>query len=239
MIELREVFCSYTHGEQSVPALENLSLSVPDGSFTAILGANGSGKTTLAKLLNALILPDAGVVSVDGTLSDDTTRTKIRCTAGMVFQNPENQIIGDTVEDDIAFGPENLGLGTEEIGKRVEEAISLTGLENLRYRNPQTLSGGQMQRLAIAGVLAMKPKYIILDESLCMLDSQSGDEILAKLEQLNREQGLGIILITHDIRECAYADYMYVLSKGKVVLEGQAWELASETEKLGALGVRC
>ena len=200
MIRLEGVGYSYPDAPD-VPVLRNLDLEVADGSFIAVRGPNACGKSTLAKLLNRLIMPCSGSVSADGIV-------------GMVFQNPENQIIGDTVEDDIAFGPENLGLPTEEIRQRVDGAVLLAGLEGLRYRNPLTLSGGQMQRLAIAGVLALKPECIVLDESLSMLDSESKKEVLQVLRRLNREEGLSIILITHDIRDCADAGFIYELEEG-------------------------
>ena len=202
MIRLEGVGYSYPDAPD-VPVLRNLDLEVADGSFIAVRGPNACGKTTLAKLLNGLIPPSSGSVSADGIV-------------GMVFQNPENQIIGDTVEADIAFGPENLGLQTDEIRERVDVALALAGLEDLRYRNPLTLSGGQMQRLAIAGVLALKPECIVLDESLSMLDSESKKEVLQVLRQLNREEELSIILITHDIRDCADATCIYELEKGKL-----------------------
>ena len=202
MIRLEGVGYSYPDAPD-VPVLRNLDLEVADGSFIAVRGPNACGKSTLAKLLNRLIMPCSGSVSADGIV-------------GMVFQNPENQIIGDTVEDDIAFGPENLGLPTEEIRQRVDGAVLLAGLEGLRYRNPLTLSGGQMQRLAIAGVLALKPKCIVLDESLSMLDRESKEDVLQVLRRLNREEGLSIILITHDIRDCADAGFIYELEEGKL-----------------------
>ena len=202
MIRLEGVGYSYPDAPD-VPVLRNLDLEVADGSFIAVRGPNACGKSTLAKLLNGLIPPSSGSVSSDGVV-------------GMVFQNPENQIIGDTVEDDIAFGPENLGLPTEEIRQRVDSAVSLTGLEGLKNRNPLTLSGGQMQRLAIAGVLALKPKCIVLDESLSMLDRESKEDVLQVLGRLNREEGLSIILITHDIRDCADAECIYELEEGKL-----------------------
>ena len=199
----------------SVSVLSNLDLEIADGSFTAILGPNASGKSTLAKLLNALILPTEGTISIDGiTIKPDAETLKsIRCTVGMVFQNPENQMIGDTVESEVAFGPENLGLTTEEIRKRVDEALGLMGLENIRKRNPQELSGGQLQKLAIAGALALKSRYIVLDESLCMLDSRTKAEVLEVLRRLNKEQKTAIILITHDRRDCEGADKIFELER--------------------------
>ena len=202
MIRLEGVGYSYPDAPD-VAVLRDLDLEVPDGSYIAIRGPNACGKSTLAKILNSLMPACPGSFSSDGTV-------------GMVFQNPENQIIGDTVEDDIAFGPENLGLPTDEIRERVDCAIALTGLESLRHRNPLTLSGGQMQRLAIAGVLALKPECIVLDESLSMLDSESKKEVLQVLKKLNREAGLSIILITHDIRDCSDACCIYELEKGKL-----------------------
>ena len=202
MIKLEGVGYSYPDAPDA-PVLCNLDLEIPDGSFIAILGPNACGKSTLAKILNSLIPPCQGSVSADGIV-------------GVVFQNPENQIIGDTVEADVAFCPENLGLPTDDIRARVDDALALTGLEDLRHRNPLTLSGGQMQRLAIAGVLALKPRCIVLDESLSMLDSESKNEVLQVLKRLNREEGLSIVLITHDIRDCADATCIYELEKGKL-----------------------
>ena len=202
MIRLEGVGYSYPDAPD-VTVLRGLDLEIADGSFIAICGPNACGKSTLAKLLNRLMPPCSGSVSSDGIV-------------GMVFQNPENQIIGDTVEDDIAFGPENMGLPTEEIRRRVDGAVLLTGLDGLRHRNPFTLSGGQMQRLAIAGVLALNPECIVLDESLSMLDRESKEEVLRVLRRLNREEGLSIILITHDIRDCADAGCIYELEEGKL-----------------------
>lgn len=214
MIRLEGVGYSYPDAP-SVSVLRNLDLEIADGSFTAILGPNASGKSTLAKLLNALILPTEGSVSIDGiTVKPDAeTLKQIRCTVGMVFQNPENQMIGDTVESEVAFGPENLGLPTEEIRERVDEALGLMGLRDCRKRNPSELSGGQLQKLAVAGALALKSRYIVLDESLCMLDRQSKAEVLEALMRLNKEQKLSIILITHDRSDCAGADFIYELEK--------------------------
>ena len=214
MIRLEGVGYSYPDAP-SVSVLRNLDLEIADGSFTAILGPNASGKTTLAKLLNALILPTEGSVSIDGITvrPDAETLKKARCAVGLVFQNPENQMIGDTVESEVAFGPENLGLPTEEIRKRVDEALGLMGLQDCRKRNPSELSGGQLQKLAVAGALALKSRYIVLDESLCMLDRQSKAEVLEALMRLNKEQNLSIILITHDRSDCTGAERIYELEK--------------------------
>ena len=214
MIRLEGVGYSYPDAP-SVSVLRNLDLEIADGSFTAILGPNASGKSTLAKLLNALILPTEGSVSIDGITvrPDAETLKKVRCAVGMVFQNPENQMIGDTVESEVAFGPENLGLPTEEIRKRVDEALGLMGLQDCRKRNPSELSGGQLQKLAVAGALALKSRYIVLDESLCMLDRRSKAEVLEALMRLNKEQNLSIILITHDRSDCTGAERIYELEK--------------------------
>lgn len=214
MIRLEGVGYSYPDAP-SVSVLRNLDLEIADGSFTAILGPNTSGKSTLAKLLNALILPTEGSVSIDGITvrPDAETLKKARCAVGLVFQNPENQMIGDTVESEVAFGPENLGLPTEEIRKRVDEALGLMGLQDCRKRNPSELSGGQLQKLAVAGALALKSRYIVLDESLCMLDRQSKAEVLEALMRLNKEQNLSIILITHDRSDCTGAERIYELEK--------------------------
>lgn len=221
MITIQDV--GYRYPGQDGFALRNLNMEIADGSYVAILGPNASGKSTLARLLNALLIPSEGSICVDGNTIDNTIRpdspllAQIRCAVGMVFQNPENQVIGDTVGQDVAFGPENLGLPTEEIRSRVDQALGLMGLDGLRNRNPLDLSGGQLQRLAIAGALALKSRYLILDESLCMLDRQSKTEVLDVLKRLNEEEKLGIILITHDRRDCRDARLIYELKEGKLI----------------------
>lgn len=220
MITLQHV--GYRYPGQDGFALRDLNIEIADGSYVAILGPNASGKSTLARLLNALLIPYEGIIAIDGNVLDSTIKPdapvlrSVRCLVGMVFQNPENQVIGDTVEQDVAFGPENLGLPTEEIKKRVSEALELMNLNCLRNRNPLELSGGQLQKLAIAGALALKSRYLILDESLCMLDRQSKDEVLDVLKRLNEEEKLGIILITHDRRDCRDAKCVYELKEGKL-----------------------
>ena len=220
MIALQDV--GYRYPGQDVFALRDLNMEIADGSYVAILGSNASGKSTLARLLNALLIPSEGMISVDGNVLESTTKPdspvsgRIRCAVGMVFQNPENQVIGDTVEQDVAFGPENLGLPNPEIRNRVEEALSFMDLEKLRDRNPLELSGGQLQKLAIAGALALKSRYLVLDESLSMLDRQSKEEVLDVLKRLNDEEKLGIILITHDRRDCRDARCIYELKEGKL-----------------------
>ena len=244
MISLRGVRFRYPDNPEGNAALSGIDLDIADGAFTAILGASGSGKSTLAKILDALLIPTAGTVSVDDLVIDSAARPtgellmKVRSTVGMVFQNPVNQIIGDTVEQDVAYGPSNLGLDHAEIVRRTDAALRTMGLVELRLRNPAHLSGGQMQRLAIAGALAMGTRHIVLDESLSMLDPQGRDEVLANLRRLNREEGLGIIMISHDARDCAGCDRFIVLDKGRIAMEGSPEDLALKKDVLRALGVR-
>ena len=244
MIGLRGVRFRYPDEPEGDAALSDIDLDIADGSFTAILGAAGSGKSTLARILDALLIPTAGTVSVDGLVIDGTSGPsrdllmKVRSTVGMVFQNPVNQIIGDTVEQDVAYGPANLGLDHDEIVRRTDAALRTMGLEDLRLRNPVHLSGGQMQRLAIAGALAMGTRYVVLDESLSMLDPQGRDEVLANLGRLNSEEGLGIVMISHDVRDCAGCGRFIVLDKGRIAMEGCADDLSAMKDELRALGVR-
>jgi energy-coupling factor transporter ATP-binding protein EcfA2 len=219
-------------------------MDIPAGAFVSILGPSGSGKSTLARILNALIIPSCGTVTVDGLVldgshaSDSALLSQIRCTVGMVFQNPENQIIGDTVEQDVAFGPENLGLSHNEITARTDDALRMMSLEPLRLMNPMHLSGGQMQRLAIAGVLALRPRYLVLDECLSMLDCQARAEVMDALLRLRKEQGIALIMISHDARDCMDSDHVYVLDKGSVVMEGPAGDILGRKADLKALGIR-
>ncbi len=240
MITLRGLGFSYPDSAEDDYALHSIDMEIADGSFCAVLGANGSGKSTLARILNALLLPCQGSLSVDGTQIDEPEAIrKIRCSVGMVFQNPENQIVADTVEQDVAFGPENLGLSNAEIRERTEKALCLMGLENLKKRNPRQLSGGQLQKLAIAGVLAMDCRYIVLDESLSMLDAQTKSEVLEPLKNLNEEKKLGIIMISHDIRDCIYADTVFVLDHGHLAMQGKAEAILERKDELRSLGIRC
>ena len=245
MIRLSGISFRYPYAEEGEWALKDIDMEIEDGDFVAVLGANGSGKTTLARLLNALLLPAEGSLSVDGITIDSTTKAdtpdlaRIRCLVGMVFQNPENQIVGDTVEKDVAFGPENLGLSYEEIEERVDDALRIMDLQSLRKRNPLSLSGGQLQRLAMAGCLALRSRYLVLDESLSMLDTEIKSEVLANLRHLNEQQKLGIILISHDISDCRYAHQIYILNKGRLALHGPASEILERKEELRSLGVRC
>ena len=244
MIGLRGVRFRYPDSPGGQCALSDIDLDIADGAFLAVLGAAGSGKSTLAGILNALLIPTAGTVSVDGLVIDSAAKPsrellmKVRSTVGMVFQNPVNQIIGDTVEQDVAYGPANLGLDHEEIARRTDASLRTMGLEDIRLKNPIHLSGGQMQRLAIAGALAMGTRYIVLDESLSMLDPQGRDEVLENLRRLNREEGLGMVMISHDVRDCSGCGNFIVLDRGRIVMQGSADDMALRKDELRALGVR-
>ena len=222
--------------EQPVYALDGVSTSVKRGEFVAVLGANGCGKSTLAKHFNAILLPESGKVYVeDMDTSDDSKLYDIRQTVGMVFQNPDNQIIGNVVEEDVGFGPENLGVPTDEIWKRVEESLTATGMISYRAHSPNKLSGGQKQRVAIAGVMAMQPECIVLDEPTAMLDPNGRKEVLRAVRKLNEEKGVTVILITHYMEEVVFADRVFVMDNGKLVMQGTPREIFSEVEKLKEL----
>ncbi|MBE5921926.1 MAG: energy-coupling factor transporter ATPase [Lachnospiraceae bacterium] len=213
-------------------AIDGVDFLVEHGQFIAILGKNGSGKTTFARHINALLTPTQGEVTVNGrNTRDESFLYEIRKTVGMVFQNPDNQMIATTVEEEIGFGPENLGLPTEEIRWRVDAALQAVGMEEKRLADPNHLSGGEKQRTAIAGILAMQPNCIILDEATAMLDPRSREELIKEVLQLKREKNITVILITHDIEETVYADKIFVMEQGMVVLSGTPQELfASEDE---------
>ena len=214
-------------------AVNGVSLSIEEGQFVAILGRNGSGKSTLAKLINALLVPTSGTVSVFGMdTADDKKTFEIRKSAGMVFQNPDNQTVASIVEDDVAFGPENIGVPREEIGKRIDFALSAVGMQEFRHSTPAKLSGGQKQRIAIAGVLALMPKIMILDESTAMLDPKGRREVMAVIKKLNREQGITVILITHFMDEALQADRAIVMHRGEVVMDGAPEEIFSRSDEL-------
>lgn len=214
-------------------AIDSVSLDIEKGQFIAILGHNGSGKSTLAKHMNALLVPTEGTLWVDGidTASEDDL-WKVRQKAGMVFQNPDNQIIGTVVEEDVGFGPENMGIPTEDIWKRVDKALASVGMLAFRDKSPNKLSGGQKQRVAIAGVVAMKPECIILDEPTAMLDPNGRKEVLKTLRELNEKEGVTVILITHYMEEVVFADHVYVMDEGEVVLDGTPREIFSQVEAL-------
>lgn len=214
-------------------ALDDVSIDIQKGQFIAILGHNGSGKSTFARHLNALIMPTSGEVWVDGNLTSDHDKIwDIRQSAGMVFQNPDNQIIGSIVEEDVGFGPENLGLPTNDIWKRVEEALKSVGMVKYAKFSPNRLSGGQKQRVAIAGTLAMKPECIILDEPTAMLDPNGRNEVIDAITMLNKEENVTIILITHYLEEIKNADHVFVMNEGKVVMEGTPRQIYSKGNDL-------
>ena len=214
-------------------AIEDVSLEIQKGQFIAVLGHNGSGKSTLAKHINALLVPTEGTMWVDDMkTTDEEDVWKIRQKAGMVFQNPDNQIIGNVVEEDVGFGPENLGVPTDEIWKRVEESLTATGMISYRAHSPNKLSGGQKQRVAIAGIMAMKPKCIILDEPTAMLDPNGRKEVIATLHELNKKENITILLITHYMEEVIDADRVIVMDDGKLVMDGTPREIFSRVKEL-------
>ena len=214
-------------------ALDHIDLDVQPGQFIAILGHNGSGKSTLAKHINALLAPKEGSLWVDGKdVTQEENILPVRKTAGMVFQNPDNQIIASVVEEDVGFGPENIGVPTDEIWQRVEESLKSVGMLQYRHHSPNKLSGGQKQRVAIAGVMAMEPKCIVLDEPTAMLDPNGRKEVLHAAHELNRKKGVTILLITHYMEEVVDADYVYVMDKGHVVMQGTPREIFSQVGTL-------
>ena len=217
-------------------AVDEVSLDVKQGDFVAILGHNGSGKSTLAKHINAILYPTEGTVFVDGkNTSDESNLWDIRQEAGMVFQNPDNQIIGQVVEEDVGFGPENLGVPTKEIWERVEESLKAVGMYEFRKYSPNKLSGGQKQRVSIAGVIAMHPKCIILDEPTAMLDPNGRKEVIRAVRALNDVEGITVILITHYMEEIIHANKVFVMDKGKIAMEGTPREIFSQVDKLKKL----
>ncbi len=214
-------------------AIDEVDISVEKGDFIAILGHNGSGKSTLAKHLNAILVPTEGTVWVDGMdTTDDDKLWEIRQTAGMVFQNPDNQIIANIVEEDVGFGPENIGVPTEEIWRRVEESLKAVGMYEYRKHSPNKLSGGQKQRIAIAGIMAMKPACIVLDEPTAMLDPNGRKEVIRTIRELNKKEKVTVILITHYMEEVVNADKVIVMDNGKVVMEGTPRDIFSRVEEL-------
>ncbi len=230
LIELKDVCFSYP--KRTV--LSNLSLKIDDGEFVAVLGGNGVGKSTLAKLLNAMMAPTSGRILIDGNEEKDVYQTRRKI--GLVLQDPDTQIVADTVEDDVAFGPENLGLDGEEIGKRVKESLELCGISDLSAISPSRLSGGQKQLVAIAGVLALKPRCLVLDEATSMLDPEGREMVLSSIRRLN-ENGVAIVMMTHDPEEAAMADSVIVLDHGRLVLGGPRDEVFSAENQLDKFGV--
>lgn len=242
IIETRDLVFDYIRRDEEgnvegiITAVDNVSLSVNQGDFIAILGHNGSGKSTLAKHFNAILYPTEGTVFVDGMdTRDDEKLWDVRREAGMVFQNPDNQIIGQIVEEDVGFGPENLGVPTEEIWQRVEESLKAVGMYEFRKYAPGKLSGGQKQRVSIAGVIAMHPKCIVLDEPTAMLDPLGRKEVIRAVRALNDVEEITIILITHYMEEIIHADKVFVMDQGKVALQGTPREIFSQVEKLKEL----
>ena len=219
-------------------AVDEVDLDVKEGQFIAILGHNGSGKSTLAKHINAILVPTGGTMWVDGK---DTKKPEelwnVRQSAGMVFQNPDNQIIGTVVEEDVGFGPENMGIPTDDIWKRVNDSLEKVGMTAYRYQSPNKLSGGQKQRVAIAGVMAMRPRCIILDEPTAMLDPNGRKEVLEAVRELNRKEKVTVILITHYMEEVIHADRVYVMDSGNVVMQGNPKEIFSQVDTLKAYGL--
>lgn len=219
-------------------ALENISLDIEKGDFIAVLGHNGSGKSTFAKHLNALLTPSEGTIWVDGMdTKNDELVWNIRQNTGMVFQNPDNQLVATVVEEDIAFGPENLGVEPAEIRRRVDEALQMVGMDGYQKNTPSKLSGGQKQRIAIAGILAMRPQCIVLDEPTAMLDPIGRRDVMDTIHKLNKENGITIILITHYMDEAVSADKVYVIDDGRIVMQGIPKEIFSQVEKMKAYGL--
>ena len=229
---------SFRYPQSADAALHNVTLEIRPGTFTAVLGHNGSGKSTLAKHLNAILLPDEGRVTVKGmdTRQEDLL-LPIRRTVGMVFQNPDNQIVASVVEDDVAFAPENLGVEPGEIRRRVDDALKRVGMYEYRLHAPHLLSGGQKQRISIAGVLAMQPEVLVLDEPTAMLDPIGRREVLATIETLRKETGVTVILITHHMDECIHADRVLVMSGGRVALDGKPEEVFTQVETMRSLSL--
>lgn len=238
IITVENLVFHYENDEDPTPVLDGVSLEIREGSFVVILGHNGSGKSTLAKHLNGILLPGSGHVLVDGMdTKDEEKLLDIRRTVGMVFQNPDNQMVASVVEDDVAFAPENLGLPPEEIRRRVDEALALVDMSDYRSHAPHLLSGGQKQRVAIAGVIAMRPRCIVLDEPTAMLDPAGRREVIATVRRLCREQGITIILITHHMNEAVDADHVFVMSRGKIIREGTPSEVFSDIRAIKAEGL--
>lgn len=239
VIRIRGLKYTYDEGSpDEVEALSGVDMDIFPGQFVSVIGRNGSGKSTLAKAMNAIVVPDEGVVIVNGIQTSDENRLwDIRRVVGMVFQNPDNQLVATTVEEDIAFGPENLGVPSKEIAERVEEALRLTGMEGFKDFPPHMLSGGQKQRVAIAGVIAMRPRCIVLDESTAMLDPLGRREVLEAAYRLAREEGIAIVLITHFMEEAMLADSVYIMDAGKFVAQGDPSEIFYKVDDLKGLGL--
>ena len=228
----------YTYPGDDEATLRGLDLQIEEGSFVAVLGRNGSGKSTLAKHINAILIPDEGRVTVNGISTADEERLlDIRQSVGMVFQNPDNQIVANVVEEDVAFAPENLGISPAEIRQRVDNALKTVGMYDFRMHAPHLLSGGQKQRVAIAGVIAMEPRIIVLDEPTAMLDPKGRQEVISTVTALCREKGMTVVLITHHMDECINADRLVVISDGVIAADGSPRQVFSQAEQMQALGL--
>ena len=238
IIEVKDISFEYITEESKFKAIEDLSLNVAQGEFVAIIGHNGSGKSTLSKNLNAILTPTQGDIVINGlNTKEEEHLWDIRQSAGMVFQNPDNQIVATVVEEDVAFGPENLGIDPKEIRKRVEESLKSVGMYELKDRQPHLLSGGQKQRVAIAGIIAMKPKCIIFDEATAMLDPSGRKEVMSTIKRLNKEENISVIHITHFMEEAVDADRVIVMEKGKKILEGTPRQVFSKIDMLKNIGL--
>ena len=239
IIETKYLHFTYTTAEGVAPVvLDGVDITIEEGSFVAVLGHNGSGKSTLAKHMNAILLPSGGAVYVDGIdTADEDKLLDIRRTVGMVFQNPDNQIVANVVEEDVAFAPENLGVLPEEIRQRVDDALKAVNMYEFREHAPHLLSGGQKQRIAIAGVIAMQPRCIVLDEPTAMLDPIGRADVLRTIKELNRSRGVTVVLITHHMDEAAQADRLVVMARGKVIADGTPKEVFPRVEELKAAGL--
>ena len=238
IIEVKNVTYEYTDEEKTCAAVKNLSLNIERGSFTVILGHNGSGKSTLAKMLNGLNKPTSGDVFADGiNTKDEKTEIEVKRKVGMVFQNPDNQIIASIVEEDVAFGPENLGIPPKEIEKRVEDALKAVDMWEFRKSTPHHLSGGQKQRIAIAGIIAMQPECLVLDEPTAMLDPKGRAEIISTLHRLNQDKGITVVLITHYMEEAENADRVIVMNAGEIIADDKPKVIFSDVERLKKVGL--
>ncbi|MDU1540844.1 MAG: energy-coupling factor transporter ATPase [Paeniclostridium sordellii] len=238
IVSVKDVSFEYVTEDSTFKAIDDLTLNVKQGEFVVVIGHNGSGKSTLSKNLNAILMPTKGDIYIDGlNTKDEEHLWNIRQTAGMVFQNPDNQIVATIIEEDVAFGPENLGIEPVEIRKRVKEALTSVGMYELKDRQPHLLSGGQKQRVAIAGIIAMKPKCIIFDEATAMLDPSGRKEVMNTIKRLNKEENITIMHITHFMEEAVGADRVIVMEKGKKVLEGTPKQVFSKVEKLKSIGL--
>lgn len=241
IIEFKDVSFRYESDEEDVvldPAVKNFSLTINEGEFVAVLGHNGSGKSTLAKLANGLLLPSSGDVLVDGmNTKNEDDDIKIKQTVGVVFQNPDNQIVATVVEEDVAFGPENLGIEPAEIRRRVDESLKIVGMYDYRLHEPHKLSGGQKQRVAIAGIIAMEPRCIILDEPTAMLDPEGRRDVMRAIKKLNKELGITVVFITHYMEEAVEAERIVVMDDSKLLMDGTPKEIFSNTEKIREIGL--